>query len=222
MNLKTAGGFLSIICALSLVLFLLISSFGMVAFYDMDFFRYEFEKNGADTATGYSLDKLEEEAQLLVDYMILDEADEEFQNSTFFNEREKLHMNDVKEIVQKAINLRRICIALIVISLGCAAALRIDKKFFIKIFTVFFAGFGGLFYFIVAAGAVNFNKAFTIFHEIFFNNDLWLFDPNESLMINMLPEVFFIDAFIRIGIIFSVLWAAVLLLCCAAIKKLRR
>lgn len=221
MNLKIASGFLSVICALSLAFVLLISSFGMAAFYDIDFFRYEFEKNGADIATGFSIDRLEEEAQLLVDYMVLDEAEEEFQNSTFFNEREKMHMEDVKKIVQTAIDIRRICVVLDVISLAIVAFLKLNKKFFIKVFTVFFAGFGVLFYFIVAASVINFNKAFTIFHEVFFNNDLWLLDPKESLMINMLPEIFFVDTFTRICIIFGVLWIAILFFCLVINKKLR-
>lgn len=221
MNLKIASGFLSVICALSLAFVLLISSFGMAAFYDIDFFRYEFEKNGADIATGFSIDRLEEEAQLLVDYMVLDEAEEEFQNSTFFNEREKMHMEDVKKIVQKAIILRRLCTVLIILSIAVIIFLKLNKRFFIKVFMVFFAGLGALFYFIVAASVINFNKIFTIFHEVFFNNDLWLLDPKESLMINMLPEIFFIDAFARICIIFGVLWLIILVFCFFINRKLR-
>ena len=38
-----------------------------------------------------------------------------------------------------------------------------------------------------------------IFHEIFFDNDLWIFDPAEDYMIRMLPEGFFFDFVIRIG-----------------------
>lgn len=50
--------------------------------------------------------------------------------------------------------------------------------------------------------ASDFNKYFFLFHEIFFNNDLWLLDPATDLMIRMLPEEFFADMLIRIGSIF--------------------
>ena len=50
--------------------------------------------------------------------------------------------------------------------------------------------------------ASNFNRYFTIFHEIFFDNDLWMFDPAEDYMIRMLPEGFFYDFVIRIGSFF--------------------
>lgn len=49
---------------------------------------------------------------------------------------------------------------------------------------------------------VDFNRYFTYFHLIFFNNDLWLLNPNTDLLIQMLPEEFFISIFIRIILFF--------------------
>ena len=59
--MKVTSAFLSFICGLALLIFLLISSFGMAAFYDIDYFGYEFEKNSIDKVTGYSIEKLENE-----------------------------------------------------------------------------------------------------------------------------------------------------------------
>jgi uncharacterized membrane protein len=42
-------------------------------------------------------------------------------------------------------------------------------------------------------------------HEVLFNNDNWLLDPNVSRLINMLPEGFFVDMGIRIGVIFVII-----------------
>lgn len=53
--------------------------------------------------------------------------------------------------------------------------------------------------FLGIAMARNFNAVFTKFHEIFFDNDLWIFDPAEDYMIRMLPEGLFFDMVIRIG-----------------------
>lgn len=39
--------------------------------------------------------------------------------------------------------------------------------------------------------AVNFERAFVVFHEIAFNNDLWIFDPAVDPIINYLPEALF-------------------------------
>ncbi len=57
---------------------------------------------------------------------------------------------------------------------------------------------------------IDFTACFRVFHEIFFTNDLWMFDPATDYMIRMLPEGFFSDMVIRIGVTFigmlAVLW----------------
>ena len=53
------------------------------------------------------------------------------------------------------------------------------------------------------AAAVDFNGVFIKFHHIFFDNDLWLFDPAEDFMIRMLPEGLFYDMAFRVGGLFA-------------------
>jgi integral membrane protein (TIGR01906 family) len=48
----------------------------------------------------------------------------------------------------------------------------------------------------------DFTRYFTIFHEIFFNNDLWILNPNTDLLIQMLPEPFFVNIAGKIGLSF--------------------
>ena len=43
----------------------------------------------------------------------------------------------------------------------------------------------------VGAAAIDFNKAFILFHKVFFNNDMWMFDPAADPIIEILPEAFF-------------------------------
>lgn len=52
--------------------------------------------------------------------------------------------------------------------------------------------------------AINFDKSFTIFHKIFFNNDYWEFDPELDPIINVLPEEFFFHCAIFILAILSI------------------
>lgn len=50
---------------------------------------------------------------------------------------------------------------------------------------------------------VNFSKSFTLFHEILFSNDYWIFDPKIDPVINILPEWFFMQmAFLILIIMF--------------------
>lgn len=51
----------------------------------------------------------------------------------------------------------------------------------------------------------NFGSSFLVFHKLFFNNNLWLFDPSADPIINILPQEFFYHSalLILILIIFS-------------------
>ena len=51
---------------------------------------------------------------------------------------------------------------------------------------------------------VNFDQAFIWFHQIFFRNDYWLFDPNRDEVINMLPDGFFALCFLLFGVLVSI------------------
>ncbi|GEQ33196.1 TIGR01906 family membrane protein [Marinilactibacillus psychrotolerans] len=44
--------------------------------------------------------------------------------------------------------------------------------------------------------AVNFDSMFVSFHQIFFNNDAWIFNPATDPIINALPQDFFMYCFI--------------------------
>ena len=53
-------------------------------------------------------------------------------------------------------------------------------------------GLGGLFVIVGGLAALDFNRAFTVFHTIFFpGKDNWLFDPMTDPVILILPEEYF-------------------------------
>lgn len=58
---------------------------------------------------------------------------------------------------------------------------------------------------IVGIISTDFTKYFIVFHHIFFDNDLWLLDPAEDMLINIVPEPFFMDTALRIAVVFAVL-----------------
>jgi integral membrane protein (TIGR01906 family) len=45
---------------------------------------------------------------------------------------------------------------------------------------------------------LNFDRAFVIFHKLFFNNDYWLFDPATDPVITILPDRFFLHCALMI------------------------
>ena len=64
----------------------------------------------------------------------------------------------------------------------------------------------------------DFTAVFTKFHELLFNNDLWLLDPETDYMIRILPEGFFLDMTLRIGKIFGAALLVVSAICGLARK----
>lgn len=115
-----------------------------------------------------------------------------------FNEKEILHMIDVKNLIVLS---RRICgvyaVLLIVYYLALhrsdrrTAFLRKLSKWMLGAMALILVlGFGAVF--------IDFSSVFIQFHHIFFTNDLWLLDPSTDVLIQMLPEVFFRDITVAI------------------------
>ena len=137
---------------------------------------------------------------LVVDTIVKGEEQE------FFNDREKAHMVDVRNLFVGGLWIRRIALVLFLLSVVVMIKTKVEwKRLLPKSFLIGLGVFIGI---TPGAGFLfmsDFNKYFTIFHEIFFDNDLWLLDPRTDLLIRMLPEGFFLDMVVRIGVIFLIL-----------------
>ncbi|HII15255.1 MAG TPA: TIGR01906 family membrane protein [Nanoarchaeota archaeon] len=124
-------------------------------------------------------------------------------NRTFFNEKEALHMKDVK-------SLFTLSYAMLAISMLLCAAI-MAYAFFKKDIKLISGCllFGG----ISSVGAaillfllsLNFQAFFTLFHKTLFTNNLWLMDPLADKIIVLLPEAFFRLAAIRMLLTFGML-----------------
>lgn len=209
--------FLSIVFSIMLIFILFVTSFEAVCYWTPDFYRNEFIKYDV---TGSLLRWMDEE--MLLDDMcyvidqtmiylrgnrenLIIETDINGKPAQFYNDSEKSHMADVRELFVKCIFLRAIfiltCLAIsgyLIVITGAKAALYHLSKGYIRvclliIITVLLIGL---------LAATDFTKYFTIFHEIFFSQGNWMFDPRESRMINMLPEGFFSDCALKIVMTF--------------------
>jgi integral membrane protein (TIGR01906 family) len=65
--------------------------------------------------------------------------------------------------------------------------------------------------------AIDFDKAFLVFHKLFFNNDYWLFDPVTDPVIQILPDTFFLHC--ALLIIFFVILGSIACLVMYLIKR---
>lgn len=210
--MKILHNILAVCSMLLLVLALLITSFQAAIYGDPKyrFYEKEYEKYSVTEALGMEMDDVMDVTEKMMDYLIGKrpelsvETTVDGQTRDFFNEQDRLHMADVKNLFLGGLALRWIWLATAAVILAVLIfALRADWKkilpraYFtaLAIFVAATLGLGVLL-------ASDFTKYFTIFHEIFFTNDLWIFDPATDLMIRMLPEGFFFDMVMRIGMFF--------------------
>ncbi|GHU50434.1 hypothetical protein AGMMS49975_01460 [Clostridia bacterium] len=170
--------------------------------FDRNFYFKEYEKNGTYAQVGVSEADMERVTDVLIGYM-RNEGTLEVSVPVngvvrpFFSEREILHMDDVRNLMNNGLLLRNICI----IYLMAMLVYMFPKKFTLCLPKIFVYNNFAAIAFVLVMGlmALNFEGAFTAFHKIFFNNDLWILDPNVDLLINIVPFQFFTDMALRIG-----------------------
>ncbi|MFV0363939.1 MAG: TIGR01906 family membrane protein [Suipraeoptans sp.] len=209
----------AVIAMILLIFSVLITAFQVAVYGDSkySFYREEYEKYEVTEALNMSLDQVMVVSNYMMRYLIGDEdelsittkVDGEVQD--FFNEQDRFHMEEVKDLFLGGLRLRNISLVIsIILLIGIIIVSRkesmliLPKAFLISfvIYMIFAGVIGRLF-------AMDFNKYFTIFHEIFFNNDEWMFDYNTDYMIRMLPEGFFYDMLYRIIKVFAALLTAI-------------
>lgn len=122
-----------------------------------------------------------------------------------YNVTEDVHMEDVRGLFVGALVLRRICFVTAFVCVALLWLLKADIALVVPRSVCW--GTGLFFAMICVLGLVistDFTKYFVIFHHIFFNNDLWLLDPATDLLINIVPEPFFVDTASYIALVFGI------------------
>ena len=199
-----------IVCAFCLMIVFLITSVEAVTYWTPGYYEHEYEKYNVTAAVRMEMDDLLQVTDEMMDYLrgnrddlhvmtVVDGSPREF-----FNAREIAHMEDVRGLFLDAITLRRVCLAAAAVCVLLMAALKADLK---RTLPRMLCVGTGLF-FLLAAGiglliASDFSRYFVVFHHIFFDNDLWILNPATDLLINIVPEPFFADTALRIGLTFG-------------------
>ena len=217
--MKIVHWFLGMTAILSVIVILLISSFEIGIYSDFGWYEKEYEKYNVTEDLEMKMDDVMDVTEEMMAYLRGDReglvvwTTVNGEKQEFFNDREKAHMVDVQNLFLGGLTLRFSAIIVLVISLSGLIFTKGNWKRILP--KSFLTGLGA---FLVISGglgvlcASDFNKYFFLFHEIFFDNDLWLLDPATDLMIRMLPEGFFFDMVIRIGSIFIGMLAILLIL----------
>ncbi|MBI4298978.1 MAG: TIGR01906 family membrane protein [Chloroflexi bacterium] len=165
-------------------------------------YEYGFNKYEVSATTGLEKEELTKVAREIRDYFNSNQELLEVnvrlrgKDSPLFNEREVLHMKDVKGLVQGVYRAQQWSGGYIL--LYVIAGLVIAHFSFLRPL-IRYAMWGGaitLSLVIVAGIAIlaGFEKLFLIFHIVSFQNSLWQLDPQRDYLIMMFPPGFFFDA----------------------------
>ena len=209
--MKKVHTIIGTLAMLVLIFILLITSFHIAIYGDSEykFYEKEYEKYNVLESLNMEMSDVMEVTDLMMAYLIGEEPELSIvsmvdgKEQDFFNEQDRLHMWDVKNLFLGGLKLRAAAIPVFAILIVVLMALKADLKDILpKSYYRALAICAVLVALLAAFIMTDFNKVFVIFHEIFFTNDLWLFDPRTDYMIRMLPEGFFYDMVIRIGSLF--------------------
>ena len=205
-KLQWAAG---IVLSFSIIAILLITSFEIAMYSDFSVDEKEYEKYDVLSDLDMTMDDVMHVTREMMAYLRGDRdtlsvvTTVEGTEQDFFNEQDRFHMGEVRDLFIGGLNIRTgaaavalICLVFLVVS---KARLR---KILARSYQIALGITGAAVLFIGIAAVVDFNAVFVQFHHIFFDNDLWLFDPAEDYMIRMLPEGLFADMVLRIGILF--------------------
>lgn len=166
---------------------------------------------GIDKIAGISRARIVENYNYMIQYLF-DPRPQSFKLPSLpYSDHGQIHFGDVKRIFTS------IEVLLIVTGLISVVGLyRCIKQGTIRVLKKASAIL--LFFIIITLTAFNFNfeASFTLFHEIFFRNNYWLFDPVTDPVIMILPETFFLHA-----ALFILTWIVIgMILLCVCYRKL--
>ena len=217
--MKKIHWFAGIILGFSIIVALLITSFEIAMYSDFDVYRQEYEKYDVLSDLDMTMDDVMYVTHEMMDYL-RGEGDTlsvmttvEGKEQDFFNEQDRFHMGEVRDLFIGGLNIRLGACAAAVLCVLFLLFTRADiKKIIPRSYRIALGVTGAAVLLIGIAAVVDFNAVFVQFHHIFFDNDLWIFDPAEDYMIRMLPEGLFYDMVMRIGAIFVAGLAVLLVL----------
>ena len=192
-------------------------------------YEYNWWRNDISNRTGLSEEELNSGATQIKEYFnngveLLDlRVSYEGTEVSLYNEREVLHMVDVKTLMQAVyVTTRALGITLLILIATGSILLRQELlplllrslKWSAVGSATFLAVFGLI-------AVIDFGWLFTQFHFLSFTNDLWMLDPRNDYLIIMFPQRFFFEATVFIGALTTINFALLVTATGFANRKLK-
>ena len=159
--------------------------------FNLNFYKNFYSKGNLTANIGTTSDELINNTSNLLDYL---NGKAEL-NTSWFSEKDILHMKDVKILYSVSFYTMIFFIAIFIISTILIIFLYKNCTMFYITRTFNKTLLAFIVLIIVLASIISYkvNSFWIRFHQVLFSNDLWLLSPDESNLIKMVPEEFFIS-----------------------------
>lgn len=180
---------------LALIGFLFLFSISVVAVLNLkSIYYFDIRYQQLESKTGIAEAEIRENYDALIEYNLITNRAEELELPTFpVSEHGAIHFREVKRIF---VIIQCLCIVS-----GIVLIIGLFRKFkrrdygslkLMAVLTVLVPIVLG------ALAVVSWNTFFVKFHELFFDNDYWIFDPVTDPVIRILPDAFFFHCVVAI------------------------
>jgi integral membrane protein (TIGR01906 family) len=192
---KKQHGILQFLFSLSLTLFIIFVAVKLtLAFKPLYYFDVKYLN--IEALSGFSKDEIIKNYDYVINFLLSPKVQEFNLPSIPYSKFGQIHFRDVKSLFTSIDIL--LVIAGLVSVLGITLNVKHKNYEFLKRTSYMLILLPTI---LLSAIMINFDKAFIIFHKIFFRNDYWQFDPDIDSIINILPEEFFFHAALMIVIL---------------------
>ena len=187
-------------------------SFEIITFSDW-IYEFNWDRNNISYRSNLTNNELDQVSDQIKDYFKNDDEKitiniERNKSINLFNQREIDHMVDVKNLIEFTLLFERISLVIIFFTLIISSyinGLKEIQRVLIQIIYKSFIIWSGIILLIILGMVINFNYTFTLFHKIFFRNDLWILDPRNDYLLILFPERFFLEICIIILLLFTLI-----------------
>ena len=177
-------------------------------------YEYSFAQYNAAEVTGVDRQQLDAAATTIVDYFRTGERDELLdirvvvngQEEALYNQREILHMRDVKDLMQLTFRVHELSFVFLVgyvVVVFLWARERPLRQLAVQAIVA-----GGATVVLLGAAAIavvlGFDRLFEQFHLLSFSNDLWKLNPATDRLIQMFPQGFWFDVTLGVGVLTAI------------------
>ena len=201
---------------------LFISGILVIIFYNcfnLNFYKNFYQKENLAPKIGTTYEELIKNTTNLLDYL----NHKAILNLDWYTDKDILHMQDVRTLY--SLSYKTMIFFIVVFTISTILLIILCKKRTIFYITNTFNKV--LLTFIIVIGILsciisyNFTSFWIKFHQLLFSNDLWLLSPDESNLIQMVPEEFFISLITTIILHIFILFISLFILNTIVKKRMK-